>query len=462
MEQQSRPPRLPLIFRQANRDSTADKDARLVNGMAESRDEGEYHVYKRPGFTTYQTVVPGGAVGRGVRNWNGDIYAIFGADLYKNGVSIFSGLDTTNGRYTFDATLGATPNLFFHNGVKGYTYNSGAGVVQVTDADYPGSLVKGSAYIDGYMNVMTPAAVINSSDANTPSAWNPLNTITAQIEPDTGVFVSKQLVYVIAFKDRSIEVFYDAGNPTGSPLGPVQGAKVSVGCRSGDSVATSEGILFWISKSGNSSIAAYKMEALKAEKISDFPMERILKAMDYTTIYSWTAHVNGHRLYSFTSVASNMTWVYDYDSGVWSKWTDTNGNYLPFIDMTVSSTQQAIFQHESNGKLYLMDMGATTDDGSIITTDIYTPNYDAGLRHRKHLRRVTFIGDQTPGSILSVRYSSDDYRSWSSPRIVDMGDQYPQLNSCGTFVRRAYHIQHASATPFRISSVEMYHDVGTI
>lgn len=462
MDENHRPPRLPLVVRLSDRDGTGNKDARLINGMAEIRGQDEYYIYKRPGFTTYLNVVPGGAAGRGIQYWNGDIYAIFGDQLYKNGVSVYTGLDTSNGRYTFDACLGATPKLFFHNGVKGYTYDSGGGVVAVTDADYPTLLVKGSAFLDSYMNVMQFNGVINSSDPNDPGSWDPLSNLVAQIEPDAGVFVAKQLVYVVAFKERSVEVFYDAGNPTGSPLGPVQGAKVSVGCRSGDSVASASGVLYWVSKSDNGSTAVYKMESLKAEKISDQPLERVLKTADYLNVYSWAAHVNGHNLYSFTLIGGNMTWVYDYDSQLWYRWTDANGNYLPYIDMTVTADQEAIFQHTSDGKIYIMDMSASTDDGAIIPTDIYTVNYDAGVRNKKHLNRMTFIADQTQGSVISVQYSEDDYNTWSIPRTVDLGQSVAQLMGCGTFKRRAYHIRHACATPFRISSIELNHDFGTL
>ena len=58
----------------------------------------------------------------GVYNWNGDIYAVWGTDLYKNGVDI-GNVDGTGGVYQFSASLGSTPRLQLGNGVKSYNWD---------------------------------------------------------------------------------------------------------------------------------------------------------------------------------------------------------------------------------------------------------------------------------------------------------------------------------------------------
>jgi len=446
--------RLPLVITAMNRDSSTDRDSRLVNGMVELHGEEDYDIYKRPGFSLYQASV-GTVNGNGVTNWLGDIYAIFGDTLYKNGVAVAGTVNTAGGRYTFDAILGATPKLFFKNTAKAYTYDSGAGIVNVTDADYPSTTVRGSVYIDGYTVVMNPTANIQTSASNDPTVWDPAATLVAQIEPDAGVAIAKQLVYVVAFKSDSTEFFYDAGNPTGSPLGPVQGQKVSMGCRHADSIANSEGVLFWIAKSRASGVSVRMMSSGKPDLISNESIDRLLRAGDYTTVYSWCTRINGHLLYAVTLAASNLTLVYDTKSKLWYQWTDSSGNYLPYVDMTFDSSQNAIFQHATNGALYKLDMANTTDAGSVFPVDIYTPNFDGGTRFKKMLNRINFVADQTPGSSLGLRASDDDYQTWSQFRTVDMGVTTPHLMNCGTFRRRAFHIRHQAATPMRIKSLEL-------
>lgn len=454
------PLRLPLIVAASNRDETTDRDARLVNGFIEQLSEADVWVYKRPGLSVYSTVTA--ATGGGLVNWRGNIYSIWGATLYKDGVAVSGTLDTTNGVYTFSFVLGAVPKLFMQNGVKAYTYDTAGGLVQVTDVDYPATTVKGSAYLDGTTYVMTATAAIQGSGINDPTSWAALNSIIAQIEPDGGVAMTKQLVYVIALKGWSTEVFYDVGNPTGSPLGVVQGAKINLGCRHQDTVREIEGALLWVCQTKEGGLGVAIMDSLKARVISTPSVDRLLQQADFTTVYSWTAKIIGHRFYALTIVNKNITMVYDLNSQQWFQWADANGNYLPIIAATYTTDQQNIVQHASNGKVYKLEMTNYTDESDLITVDLYTPNYDAQTRKWKYLHNLDIIADRTTGSRLQIRKSDDDYQTWSNFREVDLGKDYPSLVNCGRFKRRAYHMRHACNTALRIKAVELGLDIGVL
>lgn len=458
------PKRFPLVWGPENRDHTSIKDAKLVNCYPEKTAEGEYWIYKRAGYLLDSRPPNGNAAGRGAYNWLGDVYTIFGDTLYKNGTAVPGTVDTTNGVYRFSSCLGATPKLQLGNGVKAYNYDAGGGLVEIIDADFPASFVKGWTFLDGTTYVMRPDAGIQGSDINDPVNWDPLNLIIAQIEPDRGVALGKQLVYSIAFKQWTTEVFYDAGNATGSPLGPVQGAKISYGCASADSVQSIDDMLFWLSTNRSVGIQVVKLEGLKVEVISTDPVERLLEQLDLTTIYSFVLKSAGHRMYVVTSVVNNITLAYDIDQKMWQQWTDVNGNYFPMVAVTYNSSLQTVFQHATNGKLYITDDAHFTDDGDTITVDIVTPNFDGGTDKRKHLNLLKFIGDQTVGSVLQVRKNDNDYRegSWSNFRMVDLSKMMPMLENNGTFVKRAYNLRHQKQTAFRIKAMEMQLDLGTL
>jgi hypothetical protein len=147
---------------------------------------------------------------------------------------------------------------------------------------------------------------------------------------------------------------------------------------------------------------------------------------------------------------------------MWAQWTDANGNYYPMVASAVDASGNHIMQHESNGKLYTALQSYTNDDGSLITVDIYTPNYDGGVRRKKYLSAMEFIGDQTSGSILQVRKSDDDYLTWSNFRSVDMSLRRPFLQDCGTFYTRAHHMRHRANTTFRLQAVELQQSVGSL
>lgn len=461
------PPRLPLVAQPENRDESTLKDAKLINGYVEKNEQtGETHVFKRPGLLQTATTKAGN--GYGVYNWLGDIYRIQGATIYKNDTGLTATLDTTGGVYQFSSCLG-TAKMQLGNGVKAYNVDTTGTVTEITGgANWPTLQRKGWAYLDGTTYVMDVSANIHGCDSlNRPDLWTDvLNVLTAQIEPDGGVALNKQLVYVIALKAWSTEVFYDQKNPSGSPLGPAQGMKINYGCASQDSVQEIDGKLFWIATNRSSGAQVIMVEGLKPTVISTKAIERLLGEASFAAgvVFSFSFRYEGHTYYGFTLKTDNLTLVYDVSDKMWAQWTDVDGNYFPIVSSTFNSTLGRILQHETNGKLYLLDSAYTNDDGDIITMDLYTPNFDGGLRRRKQMKMLEFIGDQTPGSILQVRTNDHDYDStkWSNFRYVDMSVKKPVLTDCGTFMRRAHHIRHQSNTRMRLQAVEMQVDLGTL
>ncbi len=453
------PKRLPLVIGPENRSSSTSKDSRLVNGYLEKNGE-ELWVVKRPGLLSYSSVTA--ANGYGLFYWNDSVYSIWGGTLYKDGVAITGTVDQTGGVYTFDKSRGGTPKLYFQNGKKGYTYDTTNGLVNITNANYPAALQKGSAYLDGTLYVVDANANIWGSNINDPQTWTALNVIVAQIEPDPAVALAKQLVYVCCFKEFSVEMFYDAGNATGSPLAPVQGAKVSVGCYDQETVREVAGVLFWVSKTEKGGIGVMMMESVKARSIETPAITKILQSADFTTVYAWTAKFESHTFYVLTFKVSNITIAYDVSTGMWNQWTDSSGNYLPIVASAVTTNGQTLVQHESNGKVYELSPSQYNDDGSVIVLDLYTPNFDGNTSLRKYLAMMNFIGDQVTGSSLAVRCSDDDYQTWSGFRYVDLGERLPSLSDCGTFYKRAYHFRHETNTEFRLHAVDMKLEIGAI
>jgi hypothetical protein len=474
MESVALPPRLPLVVETSNRGSSTNFDARLVNCYIEVSSQEELYIYKRPGLLPYQLVADS-EIGRGVFFWRGAVYSIFGSTLYRNGVSVATGLDTTtggavagNGVYKFDQILGATPKMILGNGVKTYAYTDAGGLtadLHTIDTDYPILVVKGFAYLNGPIYVMDPFAKIWGSLPNSVSAstsWDPLNFIEAQIEPDPAVHMSKQLVYVVAFNSWSTEMFFDAGNPTGSPLAPVQGSKSSYGCANTDSVRKIDDVLFWVCINQEASLQVVMMEQLSVTVISTAPIDRLLQIIDFSVMYSWSLKIDGHSFYVITFKNSNLTLAYDIVQKLWFQWTDFEGNYFPIVDSTYSINGTRVLQHEDNGRLFEASTLAFKDLNDPIQVDIYTPEFDAGTRRRKQLGMMTVIADQIEGSTLEARCSEDGYQTWSQPRLFDLGAKNPMLTNCGTFTKRAYNFRHKKDCFFRIQAVEVQYDLGTL
>lgn len=466
LESVALPPRLPLVVSIKNRAKSLAGDSRLVNCFIETDEAGELWIRKRPGIEE-ATTGPAG-LGLGAFNWRGDIYTIFANVIYKNGVALPGVINSAGGSYRFSSILGATPKMVFGNGAKTYATDGTtvSAALDTIDPDFPAVTVKGVVYLNGATYVMTPdgrifGSVINSVDQ--PGDWSALNFISAQIEPDEGVALAKQLVYVIAFGQWSTEVFFDAGNPTGSPLGNVQGSKLSYGCATAESLQEIDDRLFWISSTKSAAVQISMMDQLNHQVISDEFVDRIVQSSTLASVTSQQLKIDGHSFYILTLRDINTTLVYDIAESQWHVWTDANSDYFPMSAYTYNgTTKQHIFQHESNGSTYYVSSSLFNDDGLPIVLDIYTPSFDGNTRRRKHLKIMTFIGDIEAGSTLYVRNSDDDLKHWENFRKVDLGQRLPMLTNCGTFQRRAYHFRHKDDTAFRIQAVEIQYDLGTL
>ena len=348
------------------------------------------------------------------------------------------------------------------------TVDQGAGDGTVLDQSaFPTAFCKGWAYLDGTLYVMDEEAQIwGTKGFDDPTVWDWMNMIVARVEPDRGVALAKQLVYVVALKEWTTEVFYDAAiPPPGSPLAPVQGAKSPYGCVSADSVQELDDDLFWISSNRSSSPQIVMMSDLKVRPISNPQIERLLDQATFTNVHSWTLKHGGHRFYGLTLADEDHTLVYDIDQNLWYKWTDPDGTYWKVVGRTFTEDHLHLVQHETNGKLYLVegDYEYHSDDGVVFPVDIYTPNTTFNIDRKKHLSMMRFNSDQTPGSKIFVRVNDDDYKleSWTNFREVDLSKRRPILKACGTFYRRAWHIRHYANTSFRIRSIDLQMDIGT-
>jgi len=344
------------------------------------------------------------------------------------------------------------------------TYSASCGTLD--SPNFPSTTkLKGVVYLDGRLYVMdSDAAIYGSKYTDDPTVWDPLNKIVARVEPDKGVGLAKQLAYVVALKEWTSEVFYDAGNSTGSPLAPVAGAKSPYGCVSMDSVVEIDDVLYWISSNRTVSPQIVSMEDLRVRVISTTSVDRQLDQADFSEVFAFGFKHGGHKFYCVTIKNENLTLVYDISQGLWYQWTDYLENYWPIVGETFSPTSLHVVQHETNGKLFYLegDYEYPDDAGEIFPVDIVTPRADFSIDRRKVCNQMRFNADKVANSTLSISVSDDDYQTWSSPRTVNLDHKRPILSQCGTFYRRAWWIRHQAATAFRITSIDLQLDIGTL
>lgn len=203
--------------------------------------------------------------------------------------------------------------------------------------------VPGIVYINGYFVVMDVAGVLYNSGIDDPTVWNALEFTAASNESGGGVALAKSLNYVVAFKEWSTEFFYDAKNPTGSPLSPVENGFTLIGCASGTSIANVNGMILWLAQVRERGRSVYAMSGIQQSVISTPDVERILNADPLTTVHAYGLKLDGHPLYVLTLVSSDVTLVYDMATKHWFTWSSyTLGSSKSVSSITRSGTTATV------------------------------------------------------------------------------------------------------------------------
>ena len=512
--------RIPLTEAVATRDGTTTKDSKIVNGFLDVRNK-KPAVTKRFGLTTYASLPVG--EGQGMFYLSGTVYAIIADKLYSS--------TGTNYPYTQPSILGEVyqvlsdiygTSVFFKSSKAGYTFN-GTTVTKITDANYPATTVPGIVYLDGTYYIMDTNSSLWGSNLDDPTTWSALNEIKSNSVAGVPVALARYLNYVVAFKDNSIEFFYDAANALGSPLSPAPNGLLTVGCASADSVVQIDNEVMFISRTIQKGRSVSLMHGLNTHPVSTPEIDRILNNDDLASIYSFSIKIQGHNFYVLSLTTSKITVVYDLITKQWSIWTyltpqtpktvssltysngivtasitahglsdgdpitiagsvqtQYNGTfsvsyidantlsytpattpsvspatgtitattyvegYLP-LNTYVSSGSQDLLLHELNGKIYVASPTSYMDDVSPINFEIVTNPFDMDTTDTKFISRLELVGDKT-STYCYMRYTDDDYQTYSLYRPVNMASSRSQLLRNGATQRRAVQIKHIDNT----------------
>ena len=498
------PKRLQLVSEPGWRFNNFNVDSQLVNCFAEKDgNDGEYWVQKRPCFGT-QILDPAGSganPSRGLYRFQGfsgggSLYrflAVNNARLsYLDGgattTTLIGNISTGQNNYAFE-TVRSTPNFFavLNDNGNAYYTDTAALVSMTTLANFPTNSVRGWAYLDGTLYVMTQLnQIYGSANLDDPTVWDPLNVIIARNGSDKAVALAKHKEYVTALKESSTEFFYNAANPTGSPLSSLRGSKIPYGCANAYTVQSIDDELFWASRAEGGNYQVVRLTNLRPTVISIPPVERILRnctgflttAGASLLVNSFSLKLGGHRYYGLSlpllvfnyvtgvSTAATVTLVYDLDQRLWYRWTAAGSDARWEVGVTAGTdtTNRIIMQNYSTGGIHVIaeDYLQATDAGTAPIVDLYTVDHDFGTQRTKQLSAMFFRGNQIPGSMLQLRYSDDDFASWSQFSELDLGSVRPSVTDCGSFMRRAWNLRHKSPTPFRLKTTDLQLDIGTL
>jgi hypothetical protein len=435
----------------------------------------------RPKLTSLVANTSGKSKGRGIMTSASNSRLIVNDDtVYGVGYGATVGTIDSGFRKISGTILGSY--LFFTDwqNNKGWTY-TGTTLAQVTDADFPATLAGGAVTLNGRCYVMDPAGTIYGSDLDDPTSWNALNFVTAERQPDQGVFLAPHSDHIVALCFTSIEFFYDAANATGSPLTRRNDiAYTGVGARFNDAVSTLGEDIYFIGQE-RGEIALYRIRGFGLSKVTSSTINKALTrfcALNNQNQIVTSILQDGAKsliIITLTNISGNdyttgsVTYAYDIDTGMVSLFSSSfytpSTSVLPIIGARgpYAAQGQAIYEVLlADGGIYRVITGEG-GEGTLGTTavdiEIRTGWSDGGSNIYKYLREIQIVGQSADDAVLTIKHSDGESAdsSFGFTRTVNLlaSGKKRKITRAGRFLRRNFQLSASITDDIRLEALDL-------
>jgi hypothetical protein len=257
---------------------------------------------------------------RGMRNVEGKLFVVSGAQLYQispTGVAIPRGTIPGTARVSMSHNqYGGGNQLIVVNGSAGYVYDTTAlTLTKITDEGYPGAFIAG--YVDQYLAQVEPQGRYwFHSDLADATAYSTLDQYEAEADPDRIVSLHVSHREVLIFGKDTIEPFVNTGAQTGT-FERASNTVIECGCAARFSVAGMDNSVFWL----DDKRIVRRLDGYTPIRISNAGIEQALAECTPEAIsraYAFTWEDRGHKVYYLT-VPGYFTFGYDLLSGEWHR-----------------------------------------------------------------------------------------------------------------------------------------------
>lgn len=513
----------------------------ILNGIVGKYGNGEYYIQQRPSFQLWN--LPSDysvteTIGRSVyyHATAANLYFINDTTMYYDDYSTSMTLATVTSHSadTSDATLFTTgtkriyparlgDDLFFIDpeGNEGkyirsatsYTvvYDMGAGAGEHTSDDFTAfppnnskTLAHGACTLDQTLYVLATDGTVWGSTLGNGKDWSSaLNVITAEAEEDAGVFIAKHHDNVVVFGRRTIEFFYNAGNPTGSPLGRRKDLTYNIGCADPMSVWQHGDDIYFLGIDHTGSIAPYRLRRWQLEPLGSPSVDSFLvtsKSQDDMLMLGAGMSTGGGVYYILSVYYLNdsgnptvtVSYVYNDASQIWTEWQFSEATMTDFPLVMYTQTDDARIGEGImlNGEMiyaadnfapvdavvplpgdpyvsasyvasdYVVEGGTGTSASNAIQMIIRLDNWDGGNRNNKFLHQLRVVCDETAAAnTMTVRWndgqSYGNGPGYTGTRTIDLSANENKLTRLGKFKSRAFELEYQGTEQIRVKGVDL-------
>lgn len=349
---------IPLISpNTGNYNVAVDKDViAMYHNVAPIKTQAqEYSLSVRPSFGAAITTmsIDSDSRGRGIADFLGyDLIMVNDDTLYYSGGSteIYSAKAfdkelLANFTYYSQAgsprlvlnNAGATSTAGTYDGSLWYMTSPTVAPTRITDVDAPGnngqSLIRGGVSLDGYFFAADIDGNIHNCDLDDITAWNALNYVVAEREPDVGVYLGKHKDHVVYYGTRAMEFFYNAANVSGSPLSRRNDIFHNIGCYHPNAILELGDITYFIGKDNSGNAGLYVLDGFRPTPVPLSPIvSDAIKGLEYADpaisdatnlqqdvyLASFNSAKNGQFL--VLTLPNDGTFAFHMETGIWAKW----------------------------------------------------------------------------------------------------------------------------------------------
>lgn len=350
---------------------------------------------------------------------------------------------------------------------------------KITHADFPSNqspaytLAKGGFVMNDTLYVPTTAGTLHGCDTSDPTAWNALNVISAEFEPDGGVFAFKHNQYGVFLGPRTCEFFQDAGNPTGSPLSPITHIQHMIGAADLDTFWESGGVNYFLGQSSTGEISAYMLAGMQFKKVSTTDVDSFLTStvnIENKNIVCSGVAIGGRVFYTITpyhldasgAPKAIQSLVYDAVHDVWGVWDLMQVDHCPIVDWTKSTRTEIGKGILLDGKIVTMAddfipndrvnqtgwvepgwvetgwVSESSTDGTPIRVEVITGLTDLGTMNRKFVSSYRLVCSLSGTGFevnpdVSLYWSNDTNRDYGTARSLSPRNPGQRASRCGSF-----------------------------
>jgi hypothetical protein len=339
-------------------------------------------------------------------------------------------------------------------------------IAKIIDADFPSDVVGPFACLGGFNFVMTENGRVYNSNLNSIVSWTAGDYLSTNFYPDNakgGTWVVNNKIAAIG--SRSFEWFYNAGNPSGSPLSPSPELNFPIGALNSRAITSVSGSLIWLSSLDFGSSALYVIDGNAPRELPTTQLNQIIGSVLFTPV-KFPVVLTYYKLGGKKKLVLGGRFVLDMDNMIWSCCSESSA--IPhratgvFDVLGYETTGGAIYSISSSANVRII---SSQSIGSAVEIpddlSIRTKRIDLGTGNRKSVQYYELDSDVQSSGTATLEVSDDDFQTWTTIGTFDMTQVNPRIYRGGSWKGgRAHRITHSANTPFRASTMTIKYEVG--